>query len=133
MTDTACKHPRHYVDLKERLTRFVYDASHIKNKRVRHDVFVADRHNEVSVYRTNARPPEYIWKLCAEAARQGTKDAVGRAEIKAGDVASQGLRFDPDGKPHTRHVAIVGWIDKSSDLERRKILALAATPFMRPD
>lgn len=126
-----CPHPRRYVDPKETISRFVYDSSYIKNG-VKQTVFRVDSDNTVSVFRITDRSPEYIWNLCDNHARTNQR-AVGRAEFQAKAVTDLGLSFDPDGKPHTRHVAIVGWNpNKDSELDRRKELARLSTPFMRP-
>ena len=131
-----CPHPRSYVASQEKLTRFVYEQSHIKNNRVKQQVFYPGRDNALSVYRTNEISAQQIWHLCdayVDGLRGDGKKAYGRAELSAKIFTDLGFTFNPDGKPHTRHTNVLGWnTHKPDDLEKRNLLALAATGYTKP-
>lgn len=136
MEQKNCKHPRSYVDSKEKLTRFIYEESHIRN-RVSQAVFKQASDNTFSVYRTNNISPEHIWNICDEfvdGERSDGKKSCGRAEILADAFIKNALIFNPNGKPHTRHVDVLGWNpNKPDDLQRRNNLAALAIPYTRPN
>ncbi|MEQ1705823.1 MAG: hypothetical protein ABL867_07640 [Rickettsiales bacterium] len=132
----TCPHPRSYVDYKEKLTRFVYEESHIKGH-VSQQVFKQGKDNTLSIYRTNYLSPQHIWDICVkyvDGKRTDGRKSCGRAELSAKSFIDNGLSFEPNGKPHTRHANVLGWnTNKPDDQERRNILALAATGYVRPN
>ena len=134
--EKTCPHPRFYVDSGEKLTRFVYEESHIK-KRVTQHVFKQGEDNTLSVYRTNDISPKNIWDICVkyvDGERSDGKKSYGRAELSAKSFTDNYLLFEPNGKPHTRHTNILGWnANKPDDLESRNILALDSIGYTRPN
>ncbi|MEI6730507.1 MAG: hypothetical protein WCL30_04540 [Pseudomonadota bacterium] len=136
MNSSKCSHPRKNVFPKEILTRFEYDPIYIKNGIVNQNVYKSGKDGTLSVYRTNEISVQRIWDICdkyVDGKRLDGKKAIGRVEILAEVFLTSGLNFDPNGKPHTRHINVIGWhSDKPQDLTRRQELAKLATGFIRP-
>ena len=125
MTRQPCPHPRNVVILSEKISRFIFEKAHLKSKN--QAVFKAPASLRFSVYRMTKVSDDEIWETCRDYVENlRGMPAVGRVDLQAEEYALQGLGFDPNGKPHTRHTDVVGWkTHKPDDLEKRMALALA--------
>jgi hypothetical protein len=63
----------------------------------------------LSVYRTEDCPLAELRAIYQQHVEPGWPGAVGSARFPAEAAYEQGLGFDPDGVPHTRHASIVNW------------------------
>lgn len=119
MDNAKCSHPRTCVHDEEVISRFIFDEKHIKKKT--QAVFKPPANGSFSTYRITRKKEQEVWNISEKYVEPYIKgDTVGRVDLFAKDYVSEGLEFDPDGKPHTRHTNIVGWNPhKPDDLDRR--------------
>lgn len=109
---------------EERLSRFLLDKRHIRsmNNTVRFNAFLPPTSGKLSVYRTSEQNDAEIWKIGHDFVgipRQ--KEVIGRADLVAEAVISQGLSVEPETTPHPLHADIVGW---SQDTSLNKLTAI---------
>ena len=112
---------------EERLSRFLLDG-HVRssNNTVRFNAFLPPSSGRLSVYRTSEQNDADIWeigRIFVETPRQ--KQLIGRADLVAETVISEGLSVQPETTPHPLHADIVGW-SKESSLNKLTAIKLAA-------
>jgi hypothetical protein len=100
------------------LTRFIFSSSHfaINAHRVKAPAISPYPNQktgrlEWSVYRADSATSAEMWEICGKHVDNPMilRIAKARGTCAASVMIGQGLRFDPDGKPHPRHVNVVGW------------------------
>lgn len=81
------------------------------------------RTNDVSVYRILGLSDEEIFAIGRSfVATPMEKKLLGRADIVAECVYTNGLTVEPDTMPHERHANIRGW--SASDSQKNRMIAL---------
>jgi len=90
---------------------------------------------EWSTYRAKGATSAELWSICSKHIDNAAASYVPKARgICAASVfMDQGLSFDPDGKPHSRHANVIGWPLKKHELKniQQKIAPLMVLE-MRP-
>ena len=116
------------VDPVETLARFLYTKNHYRSldQTVKHAAFMPPGSKRLSVFRIHDLQENEVWSL-GDTLR--TEPPLGRADIKALDVAETGLTVDADDIP-PRHANIIGWPDESSEI-KLKALVLAEKALLR--
>lgn len=102
------------IDNGETISRFITcDTQFNKNtKRPRKNLFQPPRDKKLSVYRVKNYTEKKIWWLADKfvtALRTDRRLVLGRADLPASSYLEVKLEFDADGKPHKRHVNVIGW------------------------
>lgn len=94
---------------------------------------------EWSVFRADKATSSDMWDICTKHFDNLSipRIAKARGTCAASVMIDQGLCFDPDGKPHPRHVNVIGWPDptrepkdKLKNIQQR--IAAAMTLEIRP-
>jgi hypothetical protein len=132
MTNKRCPNPKITVVRQERLSRFIFDIDQIKNK-VSQSLFRPAANLTFSTYRTTKLEDNQIWYIgeTYTGTPQG-KPVAGRIDLLAMDYETEGLRFDPNGVPHRRHVNVMGWnTNKPDDHAKRVELARKAKSVVK--
>lgn len=119
------------VSPEERLSRFLLDKRHVRssNNTVRFNAFLPPKSGKLSVYRTSEQSDSVIWDIGQVfVATPRQIQLIGRADLAAETVISEGLSVLPEPTPHPLHADIVGWTQDSSRdrLTAIKLAAMAA-------
>lgn len=119
----------------DRLSRYLFNQGKeftVNPPRVKPRAFERDAGEEgLSTYLTESLTEAAVWALGITLRPHQTLKA--RADLRANDFLSVGLKLDPDNKPE-RHVYVLGWpTDDVDELQKRADLAkLARVPVIRP-
>lgn len=94
---------------------------------------------EWSVFRADKATSAELWEICAKHVDDQaiSRAAKARGTCAASVMINQGLYFDPDGKPHPRHVNVIGWPDSTPESKHKlkniqQKIAAAMTLEVRP-
>lgn len=106
------------IDPEEKLSRFILSKRHfvISDYRVKHAAFLPNpKTGDTSVFRTSHVPDSEIWVIGdREVGIKRGKKVLGRAEIDASAVLSEGLQISPS-EPPEKHANICVWPDIRSE------------------
>lgn len=109
---------------KEKLARFVYSSSHIRNSNnsIRYTAFLPNPlDNQSSVFRISGILEPEIWNLADLYVTPNQSSTLkGRADINSENILKTGLRIMPKEPPY-RHANIFNW---TADKSKNKLIAL---------
>lgn len=121
------------VATDERITVYLVHSTDFNATRPTYNAFMPAANARKSVYRTSALSHNEVrdlGKIHVEPIRGPLK---GYGHQQAVVVFTQGLQFDPDGKPHVRHANIIGWSGiKAKDRITAQKLAESASLTVYP-
>jgi hypothetical protein len=105
----------------------VFDRDHLRSDQtIRQQLFVPPKSLRYSAYWTSSLGEADVWTILGEnVASKRPEPLLGRADFNSIAVYEAGLRVEPDGVPHPRHVNIIDWKPDSeaARLQRQKLAA----------
>jgi len=114
------------VQPHEHLTRFIFSSDHfnpntgrVRPAAVSPYLVKETGRVEWSVFRTTGLTSMDLWSICTQHVDRPDRKAKARGTFPAATLLDLELHCDPDGKPHTHHVNVLGWPDSK---DRIKIL-----------
>ena len=127
------------IEKDEPLSKFLHSTDDFNNTsgRIYPSVFKpSNKYNNISVYRTKKSSEDEIWWIAyiyVTRKRSDKKKMIARAIITLQNVLDNGLKFNPDGKPHPRHANIDAWPTDKEELKDVKVnLANVAELKLKP-